>query len=304
MSRGKTQKHETPQSLTLLRPMITRRFALVVDHEKCCGCTICELLCPPQAIKLGQAALNEGRVTQQPRVDIDAQRCNFCGECEVMCPTRAIALTVNEKPFLPAVEGKAFPLLIRKNVVDQAACAASTDVDYIEDCPVGAISATVERDAQGQVRAVSEVTVNKESCIHCTRCMEEGPTGAFTVTKPYRGKAVLRAELCPAGCQACADVCPSRAITYDGQRVWLDTRFCLFCSACEVVCPAEGAIRIVRTGFEHTPIESGAWVAAMDKLVSFREAIRELDVKGQQKRRKLVLEGLLLRSDSDGEEHS
>jgi formate hydrogenlyase subunit 6/NADH:ubiquinone oxidoreductase subunit I len=73
----------------------------------------------------------------------------------------------------------------------------------------------------------------------------------------------------------------------------VDRRFCLFCGACENVCPAEGAIRIVRTGIAHTPIESGAWAAALDKLVSFREVAREYDVKGQHKRRRLILDALL-----------
>jgi 4Fe-4S ferredoxin len=294
MGRGTTQKTDTPQALTLLRPMITRRYELVADHEACCGCRICQVVCPREAIALSEPVLAEGHLAEQPRVDIDPKLCNFCGECVVLCPTHALSMTVNDQPEIPVLKGDAFPVLTRANVVDQAACSASTDVAYIDDCPVGAISAEVTRDAAGQVTAVRDVQVDDEKCINCTRCMEEGPKGGFAVTKPYRGFARLNVSLCPAGCQACVDVCPTNAITYDGSEVAVDRRFCLFCGACENVCPAEGAIRIERTGFVHAAVESGAWTVALEKLVSYQAAVREHDVKGQAKRRKLVIGGLHL----------
>src|SRR5207244_2864969 len=47
---------------------------------------------------------------------------------------------------------------------------------------------------------------------------------------------------CPNGCQACADACPTNAITLDGGRLRLDLGRCLFCTDCLEACP-EGAIR-------------------------------------------------------------
>jgi 4Fe-4S ferredoxin len=299
VGRGTTRKSDTPRMLTLLRPMITRRYELMADHEKCCGCRICEIVCPREAITLSDVVLSDGRLSEKPRVDIDAAKCSFCGECVALCPTHALSMTVNGQPEVPVVKGEAFPVLIRTMKVDQEVCGASTDVSYIDNCPVEAISADVQRDAAGRVTAVRNVRVDGETCINCTRCMEEGPKGGFTVTKPYKGRARLNVALCPTGCQACADVCPTNAITYDGTQVALDQRFCLFCGACENVCPAEGAIRIERTGFEHAPVESGAWVAALEKLVSFREVTREYDIKGQEKRRKLLVSGLHLEVESE-----
>jgi 4Fe-4S ferredoxin len=292
-TRGKTIKRETARTLTLLRPMITRRYKLTADHESCCGCEICRTVCPREAITLSEAELDDGRLAVAPRVDIDPERCNFCGECVALCPTHALAITINDKAEVPVIEAEAFPLLMRTMVVDQEACRASTDISYVDNCPVGAIQADVERDAEGTVTAVNEVAVDEATCINCTRCMEEGPAGAFTVTKPYKGRTALDVTLCPAGCQACADVCPTNAITYDGARVHLDERFCLYCGACEKVCPAPGAVRITRTGFVHEPVESGAWARALEKLVSFREVVREYDIKSQQRRRKLVKYRLL-----------
>jgi 4Fe-4S ferredoxin len=140
---------------------------------------------------------------------------------------------------------------------------------------------------------VSNVEVDRHLCIACTHCMELGPAGAFTVTKPYAGRVTLDAALCPEGCRACVDVCPSDALTWDGRRVQLDDRFCIHCGACEHVCPVEGAIRVIRTAIQHTPIESGAWAKALDKLVSYDEVSREYDIKGQARRRRAVLTGLL-----------
>jgi len=292
-TRGKTIKRDTPQALSLLRPMVTRCYELIADHESCCGCGTCATVCPREAITLSDPVLEDGRLAVQPQVDIDDGLCSFCGECVAMCPTHALSMTVNGEPEVPVLKGEAFPMLIRTMRVNQEPLAASTDVAYIDDCPVGAISANVTRDADGQVTAVSDVDVERKVCINCTHCMEEGPEGGFTVTKPYKGRTFLNTALCPDGCQACADVCPTDAMTYDGQKVSLDKRFCLFCGACQKVCPVEGAVRIVRVGFVHTPIESGAWANAVEKLVSYKEVAREYKIKNQDKRRLAVMNRLL-----------
>jgi len=292
-TRGKTVKYETPQALTLLRPMITRRYELVANHETCCGCGTCATVCPREAITMSEPVVVNGRLQSKPRVDIDPATCNFCGECVVLCPTHSLSMTVNGEPEVPVLKGEAFPLLIRKVSINQEILNASKDVAYVDNCPSGAISAVVERDGQGGVASVSDVRIDRDVCLACTRCMEEGPEGGFTITKPYLGRTFLNVSLCPEGCQACVDVCPTDAITYDGQHVHLDERFCLYCGACERVCPAEGALRIARTGFLHTPVESGAWMNALEKLISVREVAREYDVKGQQKRRSAVLKRLL-----------
>lgn len=305
MSRGTTVKYEFPQALTLLRPMITRRYELSVDREACCGCGTCATVCPQEAVTMSEPVVSDGRLVERPRVDINPATCNFCGECVVLCPTHALAMTVNGEPEVPVAKADAFPTLVRTVAVDQAVLGASTDVAYIDNCPRGAISADVRRDAEGQVVSVSDVAIDKGLCVNCTHCMEEGPRGGFAITKPYRGRAFLNVSLCPEGCQACVDVCPTDAIAYDGGHVDLDERFCLYCGACERVCPVEGALRIARTGYLHTPIESGAWRNALEKLVSVREVAREFDVKGQEKRRSAVLRRLLpeMAPDPSGDGH-
>ncbi len=291
-TRGKTIKSASAEAVSLLRPMVTRRYEFQAIHETCCGCGTCAKVCPREAITLSDGVLADGRVVAKPRVDIDVT-CSFCGECVALCPTHSLVMTVNGQEEVPVQKGKAFPLLMRRVAINQQVLANTTDVAYIDNCPRGAISADVARNASGEVESVRNVAIDRAKCVNCTHCMQEGPRGGFTITRPYRGWAALDVALCPAGCQACADVCPSRAITYDGAQVHLDERFCLYCGACEKVCPAEGAVRITRTGFLHTPIESGAWRKALEKLVSVQEVVREFDVKNQQRRRNAVVKRLL-----------
>jgi Ni,Fe-hydrogenase III small subunit/NAD-dependent dihydropyrimidine dehydrogenase PreA subunit len=58
----------------------------------------------------------------------------------------------------------------------------------------------------------------------------------------FRGLPVIDAGKCIDGCRACADACPTGAITTDGQTPTLDLGRCLFCTDCVEACP-EGAIR-------------------------------------------------------------
>jgi Ni,Fe-hydrogenase III small subunit/NAD-dependent dihydropyrimidine dehydrogenase PreA subunit len=54
------------------------------------------------------------------------------------------------------------------------------------------------------------------------------------VPEGYRGLPVLRSEPC-GGCSACADVCPTRAVSLEPLSI--DLGRCVFCAACEDVCP-------------------------------------------------------------------
>ena len=43
---------------------------------------------------------------------------------------------------------------------------------------------------------------------------------------------------------------------------------CVYCGACKIVCPEEGALELNRTRIRHTEIRSGAWNKALEKLTS------------------------------------
>ena len=56
-----------------------------------------------------------------------------------------------------------------------------------------------------------------------------------------RGAPHLDPTLCPSGCHACADACPTEAISVADNSLAVDLGRCIFCPECETACP-EGAV--------------------------------------------------------------
>jgi Ni,Fe-hydrogenase III small subunit/ferredoxin len=56
----------------------------------------------------------------------------------------------------------------------------------------------------------------------------------------FRGRPSIDATQCPDGCRACAEACPTGAVSLT-ERARLDLGKCLFCTDCLLACP-EGAI--------------------------------------------------------------
>src|SRR6266852_5194422 len=63
----------------------------------------------------------------------------------------------------------------------------------------------------------------------------------------FRGLPIIDTSKCPDGCRACAEACPTDAISFlaplaTRQSPLIDLGRCLFCTGCVEACP-EGAIR-------------------------------------------------------------
>ncbi|MEA3459350.1 MAG: 4Fe-4S binding protein [Chloroflexota bacterium] len=288
MKRGTTIKREVDRKLVLERKMIVRPYRLELDREKCIGCQIGMLACPQEAVGLSPALLKDGRLAEKPLVDIDPSKCNFCGECVVLCPVNALSLTINGEPEIPVVKWEAFPTLVKEITVEVEKCKPDCELACQESCPVECIEVNVERDEKGEIARILDVKINREECIYCKQCEVACPEGAISVIKPWRGILRLDVKRCPEGCQACVDICPTDALTIkDGQLVF-DERFCLYCGACQEVCPEEGAILVERYRILHSEIKSAAWTDALEKLVSLEVAAQELEAKSQSKRRDVI----------------
>ncbi|MBK9089192.1 MAG: 4Fe-4S dicluster domain-containing protein [Holophagales bacterium] len=78
---------------------------------------------------------------------------------------------------------------------------------------------------------------------HRTMLWPDGPAPALA--ERYRGLPTIDAGRCPEACRACADVCPTEAISFSAGKPAIDLGRCLFCPECEAACP-EKAISFTR----------------------------------------------------------
>ncbi|MCJ7613657.1 4Fe-4S binding protein, partial [Candidatus Bathyarchaeota archaeon] len=67
---------------------------------------------------------------------------------------------------------------------------------------------------------------------------------------------------------------------------------CVYCGACKIVCPEEGALELNRTRVRHTEVRSGAWNKALEKLSSTNAVIKEMQNKNAEKLKKVVMKRL------------
>lgn len=285
-------KHNLYKKLVLERKTLTVFHILTLDQERCFGCGICAITCPEEAVELSPAIIRDGKLIRRPFVDF-TEKCIFCGECAALCPINAIKIQVNDAETIPVVQDEAFPNLIKEIALNAEKCwwgAIETlcNLECEKACPMEAINVTMERVGRQEVGRIVNVEIDGENCIFCKRCEAACPEDAIHVLKPFHGFIQLNTDLCPEACQACADICPSEAISFtDYGKPVVDEEFCIFCGACEEVCPKK-AIRVNRTRIFHTDIKSGAWIIALEKLASHRSVFNEMNSKSNGKRKEII----------------
>jgi ferredoxin len=218
-------------------------------------------------------------------------------------------MQVNDKPESPVLEYEAFPEVRGDITFTKSKFDFALKDFVIDNCPNGVISYDEENNT---------MSILYEDCIRCRQC-EVASNGAFKVTQPWQGSVELRREKCVAGCLACADVCPTRAlhINDDGELVLADY-YCIKCGACMHACPIQPefeeeeftfesqgltltrthqklvneddlAIKVERWRVNHTPVKSAAWIEALRKLADDKAGAVEIDRKRALKRKDLVV---------------
>ena len=138
------------------------------------------------------------------------------------------------------------------------------------ECPTEAIMVSTKTSKKGEILQITDVQFNESLCIYCERCELACPFGAIQVRKPFQGAIELNTNLCPEGCVACADICPTHAIRVNNGKPVVSLEYCIFCSACQKVCP-EKAISVKREWVFHSDIKAAAWLTALKKLTSILE---------------------------------
>jgi 4Fe-4S ferredoxin len=298
----KTVKKDTAEMLTIEWVLQVKNFKIVLDKARCVGCQICSLACPKDAITLEKQPKVQGQKTKKARVDIDLEKCNFCGICDVSCPYGAIELTLNGEHAISVLDKESYPEMIRDIRVDTRQCPKDC-VECEETCPLSLIKITrVGYDGKSVENANSlppsqrqrlqiNLKIQKEYCPTCRVCEFNCAPGAIKVRKFMEGKIVIDQKKCPDGCTDCLDVCPITGALYlsdKDHKVYVNELFCDYCGACKVVCPVDDALTLKRTKILHTPVRSGAWNKALEKLTSPVDAVKELKARGSQKAKETV----------------
>ncbi len=119
------------------------------------------------------------------------------------------------------------------------------------------------------------------------------PDGPPRFPARFRGRPVLDAARCAAGCTACADACPTEAILDAGRSsLRLDLGRCTFCGDCAAACPTPGALSFGRDHRLATrsreallvsrdePVLAAALDARMQKLFGRSLKLRQVSAAG------------------------
>jgi 4Fe-4S ferredoxin len=284
--RGETIKQEKRKELQVKRNFLTRSYLLRLNKELCVGCGICAEICPKEAIEQRPHSVVDGRLKKKPAMDIKTDSCIFCGECVVLCPLSALKMEVDGKEIANIVKNEAFPVLLKEIKVAKSVCYFKPECELRcqEACPTKAIKVLTKRSEDRKILRVIDVEINEPLCLYCKVCEAACPLGAIRVKKPFQGTIELNADLCPEGCRACIDICPTHAIELgEGGKPVASSEFCLFCSACQKICPKE-AIKVKRDWVFHTDIKAAAWLTALKKLTSVQNFAKERQTKCAEKR--------------------
>jgi 4Fe-4S ferredoxin len=320
----KRYKKEYGDKLEIGQVYYAKRFVLTVDRSRCKGCDICKLICPREAITLKPVPKGSDGKAVAPVLDIDENKCDFHGICAAACPFSAIKImhynqdeipgvvaacpcvtvpavktSINDHAGIPVVDKDAFPVLLRDIEIDRERCEPECK-KCEEKCPLGVISVRFEpftpeeqneRKKKGLTAKSTRtvIDVRKDLCVGCQICWIECPANAIKVSKFFEGSIRINQELCPDGCHNCLDVCPVNALVLGkDKKVDVNDIYCIYCGACINVCPKPESLELKRTSVRHTPVDSGAWNKALEKLTSPAGLDRELAAKRAGKAREAI----------------
>jgi len=297
----KSTKQHSAEALVLEWNMQIKNLKLTLYKKRCVGCQICTAACPKEAIKTQKQPKLPGEKAKKAKIDIDLAKCNFCAICDVTCPYGAIKVTLNGQHDLSILSKDSYPQLVRGIKVDSHKCEKEC-VECETACPFSLIKISkvgfdgnplqgVQALTQAEKKRVQiNVDIQKDYCPTCKVCEYKCSSGAIKVTKAFEGKTVINQEKCPEGCTDCLDVCPVKGALVLGEdkKVHVNELLCTYCGACKNVCPVDEALCVKRTKVIHTPIHSGTWNKALERITSSADAAKELKAQAAQNRRQVV----------------
>ena len=249
---------------------------LTIDRSKCIFCDVCMRVCPKNAIR--PVRRGDGSIALSI-----SDECSLCGACEPLCPSGAITVTVDGKRLNPIVSAGGFPLPFPKVEVDQSKCREDC-YECLKACPRGALT----------IDSKHNIMVEESKCLRCPWCEDACPEKAIRVNPIFEGWVSVDESKCEEKCEACVEICPTKALTKENGRIRVDQRHCILCNACtRVEVCRNNAITVVRRRVLHREGFSAVWANALKNLLGERLAAKELDAESRIRLSKLVEEAKL-----------
>jgi 4Fe-4S ferredoxin len=211
-------------------------------------------------------------LTESLELVLDRTKCVGCGTCARVCPKEAISRG-------PVAAARRFPNMedIIPEIYDPELCVFCGTCVFM--CPFSAL--TIKKD--GEIIELENIQIVKENVVPKlefeTKKITDN-TGIKRVVKQYTdGEIHIVDEECAGGCEACADVCPSAAITVPARsdkgwetvpNVVVDEKECIFCGSCDNACPT-GAMKLIITDVKTSGESSELfWQPLVERLKTLR----------------------------------
>jgi len=211
-------------------------------------------------------------LTEDYELILNRNKCTGCGTCARVCPKEAISRG-------PVGASRKFPTRedIIPEVYDPEKCVFCGTCVVM--CPFGAL--TLKKN--GKEVALDELKLISEKAIPKIEFEAEkikSNESTERVVKKYtKGEIEIIDEECAGGCDTCADVCPSGAITVPEKakqgwetvpNVVVDEEKCVFCGACDNVCPT-GAVKLKITDVNYSgEYNEIFWEPLIERLKTLR----------------------------------
>jgi len=274
-------KRRNRDKIRLERRLLTREYLLRLNRNLCDGCGLCAENCPREAINWNPPLVVDGHLARKPTIDFDIDSCIFCGVCAIICPLDALSMEIDSEKIATIVKNKAFPVLSKEIKVTKEKCKAECEFICQKECSTGAIKCSYQRSKKTET---IDVHIDESLCIYCKRCEWACPFDALMVKKPFLGKVEFNVDLCPEGCKVCVDICPANAVQPDENgKPEVSRNFCVFCFACQKVCPEE-AISVSRYWIFPDDVTSAIWLRTLEKLTSTITVSKEVASKGVKRK--------------------
>jgi 4Fe-4S ferredoxin len=208
---------------------------LIYDIKKCVGCSLCQLVCPVDAIELGpipeiaQSILDESN----PKILIDHEKCCYCMLCAVVCPNDAFHENLEPEGHIDLSE---FPSIAKFYEIDTNECI---------------------EDKKNQVCQLCLKVRQRNNIKDYFKIETECPTHCFHINSPIEGEVIIKKNMLykcdPQGCKACVNICPvesffipetaEEVVKYG--KIACNEDQCFYCGACENSCP-DDLIKVIR----------------------------------------------------------